>query len=255
MIEAHKELYYEEEAYKIPDNKVKVDHKDWVKLMELMEDHLKMRLGRTKIPLAYVIRANSQVIPEAENDTNNYDTHQDELIAHAPHHDANGFMVDAFAYDNRTVWDLISGWTKDSKSWVYVKPFQQCCDVRGAYRALYGHYLGVNTVGNQARIAEYRLNKLEYRNEGRRWNFETYVGNFKKQHKILKSLEAMDGSHYKAPDKGSVVRKFMDGIKNSGFNACKTQVLTNPGNMGKDLDRVVNLYQDFGDYGTTLNIS
>ena len=68
--------------------------------------------------------------------------------------------------------------------------------------------LGVNTVNNQARTAEARLDKLECKSEGRRWGLEKCIQQFKKQCEILRNLEEMEGSAHSSPDEGTMVRKF-----------------------------------------------
>ena len=258
LINNYRDLKAEEDAYETPDNNVEIDNKDWAKTMDAMRDYFGIRLGRTKIPLAYIIRNEVDVPAEAGDPQNDYDTHQDEMIARAPHQDAAGDPLDVYTYDNRQVWDLISGWTRDTECWVHVKPFQRRRNGRDAYLALYNHYLGVNTVNNQARIAESNLNKMEYKSEQRRWGLEKYMQAFKKQYEILKNLQEMEGSTYSAPDEGTMVRKFIDGVKSNAFDACKAQVMAQP-EMGRDLERVFGLYKDFLSQtkgtNTTLNIS
>ena len=244
LINNYRDLKAEEDAYETPDNNVEIDRKDWAKTMDAMKDYLSIRLGRTKIPLAYIIRNNVDVPAAAGDPQDNYDTHQDEMIARAPHQDAAGDPLDVYNYDNRQVWDLISGWTRDTECWVHVKPFQRRRNGREAYLALYNHYLGINTVNNQARTAESKLDKLEYKSEQRRWGLEKYMQAFKKQYEILKNLEDMEGSTYSAPDEGTMVRKFIDGVKSNSFDACKAQVMAQP-EMGRDLERVFGLYKDF----------
>ena len=98
------------------------------------------------------------------------------------------------------------------------------------------------------------LMKLKYKSEGRRWGLEKCVQNFKKQYEILRNLEQMEGSTYSAPDEGTMVCKFIDGVKNSSFDACKTQVMSQPA-MGTDLERVINLYKDFLSQTKASNIT
>ena len=115
---------------------------------------LSVRLRRSKIPLVHIIRNNVDVPAEAGDPQNNCDVHQDEMIARAPHQDAVGDPLDVYTYDNRQVWDLISGWTLDMECWVHIKPFQRRRNGRDAYYALYNHCLGVNTINNQARTQQ-----------------------------------------------------------------------------------------------------
>ena len=54
---------------------------DWPKVFEAIQEWLKSCLGVTKIPLAYVIRANEDVQPEAAEPLDGYDSVQEEMIA------------------------------------------------------------------------------------------------------------------------------------------------------------------------------
>ena len=192
--------------------------------MDAIKDYLSVRLGRTKIPLAYIIRNDVNVPAAAGDPQDSYDTHQDEMIPRAPHQDAAGDPLDVYNYDNGQVWDLISGWTRDTECWVHVKPFQRCRNGREAYFSLYNHHLGVNMVNNQARTAESRLDRLEYKGEGRCWDLERYMHAFKKQYETLKNLEDMEGSTYSAPDEGTVGWKdrcsMLEPLKDPLFGCC-----------------------------------
>ena len=58
---------------------------NWPEYIEAVEEWLKGCLGVTGMPLAYVVRPNTEVIPEANDPPTNYATKQDKLIARAPH--------------------------------------------------------------------------------------------------------------------------------------------------------------------------
>jgi hypothetical protein len=71
-----------------------------------------------------------------------------------------------------------------------MKDFVQPRDSRGAYCALFNHYLGPNNVNNQSAASEKALTTISYNGEGRHWNFEKYVMATvqKKHHQILQGL-------------------------------------------------------------------
>jgi hypothetical protein len=65
-----------------------IDNKDWPKTMDSLRDYFTSVLGETKAPLAYVIRENEAVPPEADDLATNYDKPENEMIARMPHKDA-----------------------------------------------------------------------------------------------------------------------------------------------------------------------
>ena len=108
-----------------------MDLKNWPKTMEGIVEYLRGCLRVTKIPLSYVVvRDHVEATPKANDPENNYDTPQDEMIAHAPMMLANGDEHPTFLTDHQTVWDKISDLTRDHECWTYVKPAQRSCDGR-----------------------------------------------------------------------------------------------------------------------------
>ncbi len=118
-----------------------IDTKDWPKTMDSLRDYFTSVLGETKAPLAYVIREDEAVPPEADDLATNYDTPENEMIARMPHKDALDANLPTYIHDRSKVWQTISEVTRDDKCWTYVKPFQRTRDGRGAFLALHTHYL------------------------------------------------------------------------------------------------------------------
>ena len=56
FVRGYKELCAEEKAHEVPDNNIELDGKDWAKNIDSIQDYLGIRLGRTKIPLAHIVR-------------------------------------------------------------------------------------------------------------------------------------------------------------------------------------------------------
>jgi hypothetical protein len=70
-----------EENYKAPDEKPKIDDKDWPKMFESINDYLTRINGEQNLPLAYVIRCNTAVPPDEDDPSTNYPMAITEMIA------------------------------------------------------------------------------------------------------------------------------------------------------------------------------
>jgi hypothetical protein len=223
-----------------PDNLI--NEKDWPKTIDGLQEYLRSCLGVTKIPLAYVIR-DTMIPPAAAVDVaTNYATPQDEMIARAPIRNAGDDAFTAhYLTDRESVWDKISGLTRDHACWTYVKPAQRARDGRDAYLRLFDHYLGPNNANNLASAAEAKLRKTSYTSERKRWNFERYVNTQKEQHNILEGLTQYG---YSGIDEGTKVRVLLEGIKIDKLDSVKTQIMSNPA-LQRDFDRCVTLFSDF----------
>jgi len=122
-------------------------------------------------PLAYVVRENAEVPPEADDPTTNYATRQEELIARAPHLETvtgNQQTTAVYSADSKKVWEIIAGMTRGTDCWTYVCPAQRTRDGRMAFRGLKDHYLGPNSVDTQSSTAERILQLTTYHGEKRR---------------------------------------------------------------------------------------
>jgi hypothetical protein len=63
----------------------KINEADMISMINNIESFLGQYLGETKNPLAYIIREDPNVTPEADDPPTNYSTKQAEMITRAPH--------------------------------------------------------------------------------------------------------------------------------------------------------------------------
>jgi hypothetical protein len=70
-------------SYKAPDDPPSINSKDWPKTMESIHEYLRSYLGDRKIPLAYVVRNDEDVL--ADDPAAGYSTVQEAMIARAKH--------------------------------------------------------------------------------------------------------------------------------------------------------------------------
>ena len=228
------ELFHEN-----PEPDMKIDDKDWPTTFANLDEILINTLGEEEIPLFYVVRQNQVVTPEAGDPETNYRSASAEMIGRAPHgENGNNPMFQA---NNGKVMDIISKIFRDTISWTYVKGFVKDRDGRGAYWSAKGHYLGPNSINDQAGTAEKQLDQLSYNGESKRWNFEKYATAHKKLHLILSGL-AQYG--YSPPDERSYVCKFLNGIKTKDLDSTKNTILANS-EYQDDFDKCVQLFKSY----------
>ena len=61
-------------------------------------------------------------------------------------HKKRGPFTEEYLLDRKRVWDLLSSLLGESDASEVIKPFKDKCDGRGAYFAVWNHYLGPNNV-------------------------------------------------------------------------------------------------------------
>ena len=236
-----------EDAHKDVD-KAEIDSKDWPRTIEALEEYLRGCLGVDGTPLAYVIRDDPEVPPINLVDT--FATHQDELIARAPHRDAAGNFTATFLSDRSKVWELLSNLTRDKDCWTYVRPAQRSRDGRMAFLALKNHFLGANNVDNMSARAERQLRGNPYSGEKRRWNFEKYVKLQKDQNTIMEGL--MEHG-YTGINNRYMVWHLIDGIKTTSLDTVKTRIMSEAA-LCSGFDGCVNLFTDFIDQRSSSEV-
>jgi hypothetical protein len=238
-----RELREYESTYKTSDDTPTINAKDWPKTMESLHEYLRSYLGDHKIPLAYVVRKDSEV-PIVDT-VGGYATVQDEMIARARHFivnpDGSQTPDPVYVTNREKVWEIISKITRDHSCWAYVKPAQRTRNGRLAFQGLYNHFLGPNNVDNMATMAEDKLKSTVYNGEQRRWDFEKYINVHKTQHSIMEGLVEHG---YTGIDPRSKVRFLLDGIKTDKFDSVKTRIMSDA-TLRNDFDACVTLYQDF----------
>ena len=101
-----------------------LNSKDWPRTIESIDEWLKGCLGVSKIPLAYLICEEEEVPDQAHDPPSNYTTIQEELTVQASIRTANGTYTPTFLTDRATIWDKLSGLTREHECWTYVCPAQ-----------------------------------------------------------------------------------------------------------------------------------
>ena len=246
-----------EDNYKEPDIPTDlINPKDWPKSIDMIKAHLRGHLGITGIPLAYVVR---ETEAPQEDPEEGFTNQLDEMIARAPiaQVGADGAVLYNATYlmDRERVWDIISTITQSHECWAYAKKGQRRRDGRVAFKAIYDHYLGPNSVDNQATSAEAKLKETTYSGEKRNWNFEKYVRVHEEQYQILANL-ARDG-HHAGLDEHTRVRYLMEGIKTTSFDTVRATIIASA-ELHHDFTRCVSLYSDFIKHSSTqprMNVS
>jgi len=185
------------------ENVPKLNDKDWAKTFDIMYSTFSEVTGVGDAPLAYVIREDSDVLDEDEDDQEDYGGDTDlELIARAPHEGQH------FIDDNKMVLKLIKKMCEDHPgSWSHVS---KKTSGRAAWLALKQHYLGPQHVNLSAAIWESKMQHTHYSGESARFTFEKYCEIHQTAHS---RLEALTEHGYHGVDEGTKIRRFLDGIQ------------------------------------------
>ena len=215
---------------------------NWTRTIDVIEDYLRNCLGKTKIPLAYVIREQERPKPHNQDAAGNYASFTEELIARAPHYvGTTNEHTQEYKEDNVMVYNKLAALLREKDCWTYMRSAMRTRDGRRAFINLKDHYLGKNNVDHLASQAERKLQNTSYTNEGRRWNFEKFVRTHVEQHQILTELK---DHGYSGIDERSKVRYLLDGINTTTLDSVKTQILAST-DLRNDFTASVNLFQDF----------
>ena len=78
------DLKVSETNFKEPEKLPSINHRDWPRTMELIEEHLRSVLCDKMMLLAYVVRDDEVIPPSDEDPASIYLSPQDEMIARAP---------------------------------------------------------------------------------------------------------------------------------------------------------------------------
>ena len=234
-IGALRQLKEREKTFMKPSDKPKIDHKDWIKMMESIQEYLAQCPGLTKSPLA------------ATDPPINYTSHQAKMIWRTPH------GTDTFREDREQVFLRMREICENNPAYVYMKPAVKPWNGRVAFHLLYQHYLGKSAVDQLITKAEAKLSTLAYSGkDSRHWTFKTHVS----QHALIDTL--ISRGLYLSIDDTSKVRYLLTGLKDPCVEAVKSQILT-LSDLQQDFDAAVRLCQDSltlqGAQRTQLNIS
>ena len=249
-----------EKNHKDPVTVPTIDFKNWPKTMDAVDQYIKGHRGVDGSSLGYVTRKSSKLFPPAAVDdpkmgTANsvYMSHDDEVVARhriidlpsaTPTlllHEKSGPFMEEFLSERKRVWDLLCSLLQDTDAVTVIKPYKVKCDGRGAFLAVWNHYLGPNNVDHMANEAEKTLSTSRYHTEGRTFNFEKLVLMHLKAHLILEGLVEHG---YVGIDERSKVRHLMESIKTKSLDAAKAQIMANA-DLRTDFNACVTLFKDF----------
>eukprot|EP00957_Ditylum_brightwellii_P153657 11693756-Ditylum_brightwellii.AAC.1 len=123
--------------------------------------------GKEGIPLECVVRTTTAVPAEADDPESNYDTPADEIAKRVPHTHKEGGEDKPhpiYVISNQAIWKIIHHMCKSHPgAMVIAKPYQRKKDGRGAYTALYHHYLGTNAINGLVTATEADLDLQKYK--------------------------------------------------------------------------------------------
>jgi hypothetical protein len=214
-----------------------IDFEDWAKTMDSLEQWVRGHRGVDGSSLGYVTRKPENLFPSAAaNDppTGAADSihmsHDNEVVARhriinqasatrtLKQHEKSGPFTEEYLSDRKRVWDLLSSVLSETDANTVIKPYKDKTDGRGAYLAVWDHYLGPNNVDHMANEAEKTLATSRYHAETRTFTFEKLVLMHLKAHGILESLVEHG---YVGIDKRSKVCHLMEAIKTTKLDAAK----------------------------------
>jgi len=139
--------FYQQAKKKKPndDDLPKIQMGDWAKTKEKIINHFSEVYNEEGTPLAYILRDDVAVQPEAADPQDNYDNdHVKELIARAAH------AGPTYRADSRTMCRLLRKMCDDTAAYVHIIIYT--ANGRAAWTALMDQYLGPQHVQNQAAI-------------------------------------------------------------------------------------------------------
>jgi hypothetical protein len=249
-----------EKNHKDPTIVPTIDFKNWPKTMELLDQWVKGHRGVDGSSLGYVFRRDENLFPPAAADDpptgdadSVYESHDEEVIARhriinqasatrtLKQHEKSGPFTEEYLSDRKRVWDLLSSVLSETDANTVIKPYKDKTDGRGAYLAVWDHYLGPNNVDHMANKAEKTLVTSRYHAKTRTFTFERLVLMHLKAHSVLESLVEHG---YKGIDKRSKVCHLMESIKTTKLDAAKAHIMANA-NLRTNFNTCVPIFKDF----------
>jgi hypothetical protein len=183
----------------------KFNPKKYISWMRSFENYLDSVLGKSRVPLTYIIRPDDVVVDNA------VDEYQ-RTIWSAPH---TGY---AFEEDNCTVYRIYKDVMVDTDGWTW---FNRATNGNGrqAHQIITTHYRGTAETARRAK-AEAMLERLHYKSEAS-FSFEKYVTKMNECFELLKDNDQDLAEAQK-------VKKLLNGVKTNHpeINALKTVVRT-----------------------------
>jgi hypothetical protein len=187
-----------EEAYKEPTTPPNAEKDklflDWSKTFKILDLYISAMRGDTsKIPLGYIIRETEKPWNAVHSTPKSYMGTIELMNDYCPHWDldttTNAYQQPYYYdQDNHKVLQILLEIFQSTPAYTYIEKFTRKWDGRGAYWALYNHYLGEHNATNMVTKALAALHKLQYTGESRNFNWEKYVNKHEENHNILQSM-------------------------------------------------------------------
>jgi hypothetical protein len=213
-----------------PDKIVKCTPKNLREKMEDLDAYFVKCLGTTKIPLAYVTRAEAEVPASAADPAGNYASVTDEIKRRAP------LEGPVFATDNSNIWDVMHHVFHGTDAYPWIKSFSRARDGRGTYIGCRAHYFGRSQEDNELNEAETSLSSTKYTGEKRNFTFETYAGIHRAAHNVF------DDCRETPTEERDKVRRLLEGIHSQTCDACITLINADQ-RLRNDFDACVDLFK------------
>lgn len=220
---------------------IEFDTKDPMRSLEAVFEYLSQCRGITFIPLAYVVRPDTAVATDPNNDRKQWPTEIDEMIYRAPILDAQGNYTATFKKDRATVYLKLSNICKDPDIHAVIRQCARAKDGRQAYTLLRNRYLSASEVQTYMNKAHKLIHGSTYYGERRNFTFETYQQRHRDGHLILENLKR-DGKIQEGIDDASKVMYLTQGIKTTELDAVKN-IINVTAALRTDFDGCVNLFR------------
>ena len=235
------------------------DVKNWPKTMEMVVQYIEGFRAQDGSRMSYILRQ-SLFPPAAATDPTYgaagsvYGSPDEEISARhrivdlssatdtLENHEKHGPFTDEYLFDRGKLNDLLAVvFASLPGALTIMKPFKKSRDGRGAWLALWHHYLGPNNVDNMATKAERVLSASVYHGQSSRYGIDQHILVHKAAHANLEGL--MDYG-YTGIDARSKVRYLLDSIKTVKLDAPKAQIMASA-ELRSDFDGCATLFKDF----------
>ena len=234
--EAYEKLQ-KEDAPDVPPIKDADNERKVIKWAPIFMDCMSRTYG-IKGPLAYVLRANVEIVPEADDplQENSYfgisGGLQSELVTRLTHGDA------LYRSDNKSVYLKLEKACRGTSVESTVKSFSRRQDGRGAYLALIDHHAGESKYRT---IMKKRMNLLQnIKWNGRNYSLEKHVSNHRQAVDDLN--DCSNHITVSTPDQSQQVEYLIDSINcaDSTLQASIGLIRSNVNNMREDFELAAN---------------
>jgi hypothetical protein len=241
-----------EEDYKEPTDPPTNDSnrlfKDWSKTFKILDRYIgDMRGDDSKIPLGAIIRKLEDPSPLNLGTPNDYLGIIDIMTQHYPHweYDLDSDQMKRpyfYSQDNHKVLKILLNIFQNTPAYTYIERFERKRDGRGAYWALFDHYLGQHQVTHMVSKALHALETLQYTGEKKDYNWEKHVNRHVRNHNVLDSM--VGRGDFRGLGESQKIRKLLDGIHCPPLEFMKATILGQP-DVYKTFHKASML---FGDY-------